>query len=256
VGSDKRVLEHTPAVPETAEPDADVGAETEDTEVAAPEALEVLQVPSIGESFMREAQAEADKLLAETREQALAMLAEAEARVEEHRQRAFDDGFKEGHAAGLAQGEAEGLARAQAAIDEANERSHRLISLAEEQGRQALLSAERDMVELALAVASKVLVKEIEENPVVVLPIIRAALDKVRDHEQVTLRVHPADYELALAARLELSAMMAKENALAVVADAALKNGDCVMETPYGTVDARIDTQLELVKTALRELMP
>ena len=76
------------------------------------------------------------------------------------------------------------------------------------------------------------------------------------DQEQITVRVNPENYEAVLAARLQLQASLTRDNALTVAADSSLAQGDCVLETPYGKVDARIDTQLELVKTALKELIP
>lgn len=254
VGRDPRVLDQ-PVLPPPAppEPDAEAEAEAEDS---ASDHLALLAAPSLGESILRDAETEAARVVDEGRKAAKTMLAEAEAKIEELRQAAYDEGFARGHAEGLAKGEMDGLAKAQGTVDEAIEKSQRLIGMAEEQARQALAEAEREMVELALAVASKILAKEIAENPTVVLPIVRAAIDKVRDQEQVTVRVHPDDYELVLAARLELSSMLSRDNALSVVADGALKSGDCVLDTPYGTVDARIDTQLELVKSALREVMP
>jgi flagellar biosynthesis/type III secretory pathway protein FliH len=33
--------------------------------------------------------------------------------------------------------------------------------------------------------------------------------------------------------------------------DAMLKEGDCIVESPMGIVDLRIDTQLRLIKNAL-----
>lgn len=254
VGKDPKVLEQ-PVLPEAPEPDAD-SATVEDDEDNPPEELAALPVPSLSESILREADAEAAKVMEEARRAAKTMLTGAEAQLEEMRRTAYDEGFAKGHADGLVQGEAAGVARAQGVVDEAIERSGRLIAMAEEQGRHAFVEAERAMVELALAVAGKILAKEIEENPMVVLPIVRAAIDKVRDQEQITIRVHPDDYDFVLAARLELSSMLSRDKALSVVADGALKNGDCMVETPYGTVDARIDTQLELVKSALRELTP
>ncbi len=254
VGRDPKVLEQ-PVLPEPPAPDPEPEADAEAEDSAADELI-AMPVPSLSESILREAEAEAARVVEEGRQAAKTMLTQAEAKVEELRRAAYDEAYAQGHAAGLAQGHTEGLAQAQGTVDEAIERSRRLIAMAEEQGREALASAERELVELALAVAGKILAKEIAENPTVVLPIVRAAIDKVRDQEQITVRVHPDDYDLVLAARLELSSLMARDNALSVVADGALKNGDCVVDTPFGTVDARIDTQLELLKSALRELTP
>lgn len=254
VGKDPKVLEQQD-LPQP--PSAEAEADTDDSAEEVPaEEMVALKVPSIGESILREADAEAAKIVEEARRTAKAMIAEAEARSEEVRRAAYDEAFAKGQAEGQVKGEEAGLAKAQGAVDEAIARSQRVIAMAQEQARHEFDEAERSIIDIALAVASKILAREIAENPTTVLPIVRSAIDKVRDQEQITVRVHPDDYDFVLAARLELSAMLARDNALSVVADGALKNGDCMVETPYGTVDARIDTQLELVKAALRELTP
>ena len=42
---------------------------------------------------------------------------------------------------------------------------------------------------------------------------------------------------------------------LEIVSDDALKPGDCVIETPNGGVDARLSTQMEVVKDAIKSMM-
>lgn len=249
VDKEPMVIEREPLLRIVPPPEAAATAEE-------PGELAAMPLPTVGESIVREAVAEADRLLAAAREEAKAVLAEAQARAETMRQVAYDEGFRQGHGEGLAQGEAAGLQQARGAVDEAVERAQRIVAMAEEQGREALQAAERDMVELALAAAGKVLARLVSEDEAAVLPIIRAALDKVREQEQITVRVHPDDYEMVLAARPELAAILTRSNALAVAADAGLKKGDCVVETPFGSVDARVDSQLALVRAALRDLLP
>ncbi len=199
---------------------------------------------------------EAMGLVAAARDKAAAMIAAAGEEADSVRREAYDEGYRHGYDEGLARGEAAGMEQARGAIDDAAAQADRILALARQQADEALAAAERQIVELSLAVAAKVLAREVAEDPAVILPIVKAALAKVEDQERITIRVHPDCYELVLAARPDLQASLTRANNVAVTADSALKAGDCIVETPFGTVDARIDTQLELVKAALKDLMP
>lgn len=197
-------------------------------------------------AIMDEAGEAAEELKAKAREQGFA----------EGREAGLEDGRREGYEQGRKEGEEAGMAMAAQAIEEAARQARSTISVAEEQARQTLLGAERQIVDMALTLARKILAREIEENPMAVLPIVQAALGRVRDQEQITLRVNPQDYELVLLARHELQAALQNDNSLTIAPDDTLKNGDCVIDTPYGNLDARIDTQFEILKNALRDITP
>lgn len=220
------------------------------------EAEQLSEEEGAEEEILTAAGGEAISIISAAREKAAAVVAAAGEDAAKLRREAYDEGYEKGFAEGQVRGEAAGLEQARGAIAGAAEQASQIMALARRQADEAFAGAERQVVELALAVASKVLAREVAENPTVILPIVKAALEKVQDQEQITIRVNPECYELVLAARSELQAGLARAASVAVLADAALKGGDCIVETPYGTVDARIDTQLELVKAALKELLP
>ena len=49
--------------------------------------------------------------------------------------------------------------------------------------------------------------------------------------------------------------MTAGDSSLSITSDESLKPGDCLVETPNGSVDARLQTQIEQLKKAVREVM-
>ena len=57
-------------------------------------------------------------------------------------------------------------------------------------------------------------------------------------------------------ARDELRGILtAGDTNLTITSDDGLKPGDCLVETPNGNVDARLQTQIEQLKKAVREVM-
>jgi flagellar biosynthesis/type III secretory pathway protein FliH len=42
-----------------------------------------------------------------------------------------------------------------------------------------------------------------------------------------------------------------RAQAVRVVADASLGSGDCIVETPAGSIDARLSTQIDAIRSAI-----
>jgi flagellar assembly protein FliH len=55
-------------------------------------------------------------------------------------------------------------------------------------------------------------------------------------------------------ARAELTLAVDSEAELVIVPDATVDEGGCVVRTSFGSIDARIDTQLSELKAALMEV--
>ncbi|HMM21557.1 MAG TPA: flagellar assembly protein FliH [Selenomonadales bacterium] len=254
-------LRKTPVIIEYRMPEPCVVPENpEITDAGEPDeaAAEEIAV-SPAEEALQEALAKAEEIVARAQDEAADIIRETSEEAERLKADAREEGFQQGHQDGFNQGKEEGrqegFSEVASTLEEAVGRAERLMALAQEEAAAMLTSAERQMVELSVAVARKILSREIEENPMAVLPIVQAALNRVRDQEQVSLRVNPEDYEVVLQARRELQSLLKRESKLTIQADTNLKNGDCVIETPYGAIDARIDTQLELIKTALKDMV-
>jgi flagellar assembly protein FliH len=96
---------------------------------------------------------------------------------------------------------------------------------------------ERELLEVALGVAKKVVQQELTERPEIWLGMIRAAVRRAVDREHITIRV-PATLATFLRAWLE----DVKE--LEIVEDPSITAGGCVVESRFGDVDVGIETQL------------
>jgi flagellar assembly protein FliH len=81
---------------------------------------------------------------------------------------------------------------------------------------------------------------------------VRHALLRSASAETVRIRVHAADLESVKAHREELLTLVDGIRQLEIVADRRVGPGGCVVETLGGVVDARVETQLDEVESALR----
>lgn len=113
--------------------------------------------------------------------------------------------------------------------------------LALEQARAGVLAeAEGSITAIALAAAQKIVAEELALRPEHIRAIVRGAVERVRSGARARVRVHPSD-----AAHLALSDV-------AVIEDASIERGGCVVESELGDVDARLEVRLAAIERALR----
>jgi flagellar assembly protein FliH len=174
--------------------------------------------------------------------------ARVDAAVEEGRARGHQEGWEAGRAEALA--EARARAHAEAAATRAQLEA--LLAATEARLAEAVaqVSAEGDaMVEraglLAGAIAEAVVGHELATHPEPATAAARRALALAPDAAAVTLRLAPDDAAVLDAEALGTTATVR------VVADAALKPGDCIAEAGWTTVDARVGEALARVREAL-----
>lgn len=199
---------------------------------------------------------EAETILAQARTAAAQCLADAEIRAQDITRQAHDEGLSQGYQEGFSQGRQAALTEMQQTMQLSLEKAERIIKAAEQEACQMIIDAERQIVEMTFAIVRKVLAREIEDNPTVILPVVKEALAKVRDQEQIVIRVNPEDYEMVLMAKRDLQLMVGREHAVSLSADHTIAPGGCVIDTALGTVDARLDTKLEMVYKAIQEILP
>ncbi len=113
-------------------------------------------------------------------------------------------------------------------------------SFAQERDR-FLHAVEHEVVELALAVAARILRREAQMDPLLLTGAVRVALGQLSGSTQVRLRVPPAELDLWTEAIALLPNLALKP---AVLAGEGMRLGDCVIETELGSVDLGIRAQL------------
>jgi flagellar assembly protein FliH len=151
----------------------------------------------------------------------------------------FAKGFSEGQraAAAAAQQETAALAKKLAAtLDE-------LIRVRTEMIRHT----EKQMVQLALAIARRVVHREVSLDPQVLATLMRVALERVSDAAKVTVRLNPVDHQSVT----ETLRGSAASDQVTLTADGRVPRGGCKVESEYGDVDAGVDAQIQEIARAL-----
>lgn len=118
--------------------------------------------------------------------------------------------------------------------------------LAEDDLRRAY---QAELLTLAVAIAERIIGREIQTDPQVVERTVALALAHAQSSPITQIIVHPDD----LAAIERWVADSLGEARLELATDAAVGRGGCVIGTKTGFIDARIATQLTQVRQALAE---
>jgi flagellar assembly protein FliH len=110
---------------------------------------------------------------------------------------------------------------------------------------------EMEIVQLALAIASKIIHREAQSDPLLVAAIVQIALGQFKEGSAAVLRVQPE----------EVSRWHGHFDALGLSktctlqADAELKPGDCVLETEIGSVNFSLDAQLKEIERGFFDVL-
>ena len=109
-----------------------------------------------------------------------------------------------------------------------------------------------DIMEISVDIAKKIIKKELESDPQIIINTIVDVLRTVSKNEpKVTIRVRPQAVQFIKDTLPNVTYQYGIESKINIVADPAIEEGGCVFLTGNGIVDASIDTQLEIIKKAL-----
>lgn len=155
--------------------------------------------------------------------------------------RAFESGRARGREEGRqVERETQTMVLAAGAEQQKRELGALVARFADESDRY-LREVEREVVKLALAVASRILRREAQMDPLLLTGAVRVALGQLAASSEVRLLVPAAELELWQEAIAHLPHLAIKP---AVMAGEGMRMGDCAIESEVGTVDLGVRAQL------------
>jgi flagellar assembly protein FliH len=167
--------------------------------------------------------------------------AEFDRRLAEETRRSFEAGKEKGRTEGR-QTEHEAQAESVAAANERHRRQgiELMENLAQERERY-MREVEHEVVDLALAVAARILRREAQMDPLLLTGAVRVALGQLSGSTEVRVSVPQGDLALWTETLALLPNLHVKPQ---VTAREGMRLGDCVIETQLGSVDLGIRAQL------------
>ncbi len=122
------------------------------------------------------------------------------------------------------------------------------LARAKMQAGEIVKGAERDIVELACKVAAKIIGRDLEREPDVMIEICATAIENVRNVKAMVLKVNPKDSARLREKKPRLMELVGRSLDIAIRDDADVEAGSCVIQTEFGSVDAQLRTQYEMLQ--------
>jgi flagellar assembly protein FliH len=107
--------------------------------------------------------------------------------------------------------------------------------------------AERDLVDLALQIARKIVRREVTIDREVALTLVKVSLEKMHQRSVAEIRLNPEDLAYVEANRDKLEF----RGSLEFIEDNSISIGGCLIHTDTGDIDARIESQFDEIAHGL-----
>ena len=166
------------------------------------------------------------------------------ARLQEVQRQAFEQG--------RLQGETQAKAGAQAEITAEREGLRKSLEKFKQERRAYFARIESEVVQLALAIAKKILHREAQMDPLLLAGMVHVALEKLDAGTRIRMRTHPSDIRLWTEYFSQQPTVSAPRE---LVGDSNLRRGECVLETESGGTQISLDGQLKEIEQGFLDLL-
>ncbi|MBD2870740.1 FliH/SctL family protein [Paenibacillus arenilitoris] len=202
------------------------------------------------EERLREAAETSERMLTEARQQIEVWWLDKRSEDESAAESARQTGYELGYSEGADRSERDLREQWENKLAEAST----VLKAAYEMREQIIQEAEPFLVELSCAVAEKIIGQQLTLVPEIAIDLIRKSLTRRREQGVITLCVAPGQLAFVQAAREELHMAIDSQAELQILPDSSVKDNGCVIRSAFGSIDARIDTQLTEIKRELLHL--
>lgn len=152
-------------------------------------------------------------------------------------------------------GYAEGIAAAQKQCEETIAEAEEIKESALVKHDEVLAGIEAELIDLVLDVSKKVIGSEIALNKENMVYLVKQAIDNCSNKNGIILKVSTEDYSYLNTNRDKLAALIDCADEIELKQETSLKQGACILETPFGSMDAGIQTKLKKIEEAFYELL-
>lgn len=154
-------------------------------------------------------------------------------------------------------GYAEGMAEAEQAVSrelsQLKGRANQLLDSIGEAVREASTASEGLAVEIAFAAVAKLLGRAVTDANMVA-GLVREASASIRSEGQIIARLATVDVDLLQRAGVDLASEKSSGMRLELRGDTSIAAGGCILQTEAGTLDARLDVQLQALCRLLTDV--
>jgi flagellar assembly protein FliH len=162
---------------------------------------------------------------------------------------------REAYEAGFAQGEKDGFAIGAKKLDKVLDRIEETLKGMASYKKEFTELYEKQILHLICRIAEKVVHGTVNVDHEVVRETIFEAFNLVADRSEVTIRVNREDVDYVKEMRPEFYDRIKDLKSMNIESDPSVNPGGCFMETVFGRIDARLESQLEKIASAVENAL-
>jgi flagellar assembly protein FliH len=178
------------------------------------------------------------------------IVAHSEDIIRRAKQRAYEI-EREAYEKGFEQGEKDGIELGGKKVDKVLSRVEELLKEIQTHKVRFIAENEKEILNLIGRVAERVVKGSVLLDREVIRKTILEAFSLVSDSSEVTVKVSEEDLEYVKEMRPEFFKKIEGLEAIVMQADPTVTRGGCILEARSGTVDARLEKQLEKIVSVL-----
>jgi flagellar assembly protein FliH len=171
------------------------------------------------------------------------ILRQAEEKAEQLEREAYDKGF--------AQGEKDGLELGRKKAEKIVDEMERLFKELRGLKSSLAITHEKEILDIVFAVVKKSVHHETLRDESIIQRAVQIALQMATDRSELSLRINPEDVGFVEKVKPGFFTQFRDLKGLTVMPDGSISRGGCVIESHYGDVDGRIETQLDEIYQVL-----
>ncbi len=112
-----------------------------------------------------------------------------------------------------------------------------------------------DILEISVDIAKKIIKKELQQDPQIILDNIKEILKGLsKEESKITFKVNPSQVSFLKTEIPDVISNVGLDAKVLIVPDESIMEGGCVVTTTNGVIDATIETQLAVISEALKEI--
>ena len=195
---------------------------------------------------------------------------EIESPEEKAKKKGFEIGYKEGLNKGYLEGHKRGYKKGfEKGKKEAEEKYKKLENVLkkdfqekiqsintflknlEKESKELILNMDKEVLNLALNIAQKLILKEIERDPEILLRLIREALNYIAEGTELNIKINPEEYKFL---KENLLKYIPPSQKIKLIPDESISKGGIFIETSLGVIDATFEKRWKkLLETLLKD---
>ena len=121
--------------------------------------------------------------------------------------------------------------------------------------KNEMKSSEKEIVDLAMDIAEKIINYEVDKSDNYILGIVEDAVNRVVNKKDVTVRLSTQDYYTIQANKKLLVSKVKGFGEIELIQDESLDMGSCIVDTPLGVIDGGLQVRMDNIQREIKKML-